>query len=136
LFGASCNKLSTNLGKVRHLHGLFVVGILVKQVETSGSHGSMSRSFLVKIDVSLKRNNCLCLVQRLSEASCHGKGVRTSTGTHVMILAFKSFSVNSNGTSLSIVALWNSLLDFVVGHLLLASPHAGLYDELLVATVH
>jgi len=116
--GALGHELSTDLSKVAHLDMFGIVRVLRVQVAATRSHSLDSASLLVKIDVALKRQNCLRFIQWLSHASRNCKWIRSSSGTHVSVLTFKSFSIDSYWTGLSVITDGNTRFDFIIGLLL------------------
>lgn len=136
LLGAGGHELGADLRKVRHVHGLLVVGVTGVEVTAACPHHFQSALLLVKIDVAFERQHGLRLVQRLREASRDGEGVRASGSTHVCVLTLKSLGVDCYGSGLSVISAGNSSLDFLIGQLLLASPDTSFNDQLLVAISH
>jgi len=92
--------------------------------------------FLFKIDVALELLDSLGLVEWLSKATGSGEGVGTSSSTHVSVLTLQSFSVDSDGSSLSVVTLRHSRSKLIISGLLGASVDAVLNDQSVVAGFH
>ena len=92
-------------------------------------------SLLLEVDVSIVSHHSLRLVEGLSHATGAGEGVWSCGSAHVRILPFQSLSVNCNGSRLRVIALRNSITQFLVCSLGSASEHACFDNELIITVL-
>lgn len=91
---------------------------------------------LFEIDVAFITNDSFGLVEWLGESRRFGEGVWSSRCTHVSVFALKSLCVNCNRTSLSVIALGDTIAKFSISCLGCAPVHACFVDEVLVTAAH
>ena len=132
---AKINHLLLNLFEVADLHVLLHVWVANVQITALGPGKRNLGLLSFKVDVALVAYDSLSLVERLSETTGLGEGVRARRGTHVGVLSLKRLCVNSDGAGLCVIALGNSRPKLLVCGLGSAPRHTALHSEVLVATV-
>ena len=127
---------SANFCEVAHLDSFLNVGVANVKIAAGGTHAVNSLGLFCEVDVSFVAEDGLRLVERLGKATGHSEGVRASSGGHVGVLAFKSFSIDGHRTSLGVVAAGDTSTELFVSVLSGTAIHTALNNKLFVTVGH